>query len=113
MAYKKIINKDYRKSLGKTLSIKLDSQILSEKKLIVQGFWGTDLFNCIIGIPTTINPNGLFKTGINVYKDCKCGIVNLQGDIIIPFEFKEIAPFDTFIIANRNDMYELYRLDGS
>lgn len=77
MAYKKIINKDYRKSLGKTLSIKLDSQILSEKKLIVQGFWGTDLFNCIIGIPTTINPNGLFKTGINVYKDCKCGIVNL------------------------------------
>ena len=113
MEYKKILNKDYRRSLGKTLSINLDSQILPEEELIVHGFWGTNLFNCIIGIPTTINPNGLFKTGVKVYKNCKCGIVDLHGNIIIPFEFKAIVPFDTFIIANRNDMYELYRLNGS
>lgn len=39
--------------------------------------------------------------------------MDLHGNIIIPFEFKAIVPFDTFIIANRNDMYELYRLNGS
>lgn len=66
MEYKKILNKDYRRSLGKTLSINLDSQLLPEEELIVHGFWGTDLFNCIIGIPTTINPNGLFKTGESI-----------------------------------------------